>query len=170
MADWREKHLPPPQHRANQSLLSPQSSPTRPSWPRPKWKRDISSTLPKKMRFYSNLNSWVCCAPHNVSKVKNFQFSKKNAARNQFMRRDGRCQGSHTSTGQSFTSWVSLLLALVLVELQNTCKKKLNREMLERPNICYIFEKLRVQRCQIWAIISSVMDTFLTVFVLQSKN
>ena len=49
-------------------------------------------------------------------------------------------------------------------------EKKLNREMLERPNICYIFEKLRVQLCQIWAIISSVMDTFLTVFVLQSKN
>ena len=43
-----------------------------------------------------------------------------------------------------------LLLALVLVELQNTCKKKLNRKMLERPNICYIFEKLRVQECQIW--------------------
>ena len=43
-----------------------------------------------------------------------------------------------------------LLLALVLVELQNTCKKKLNRKMLERPNICYIFEKLRVPRCQIW--------------------
>ena len=35
----------------------------------------------------------------------------------------------------------SLLLALVLVELQKTCKKKLNRKMLE---------KLRVQGCQIW--------------------
>ena len=44
----------------------------------------------------------------------------------------------------------SLLLALVLVELQNTCKKKLNGKMLERPNTCYIFEKLRVQGCQIW--------------------
>ena len=33
----------------------------------------------------------------------------------------------------------SLLLALVLVELQITCKKKLNRKMLERLNICYIF-------------------------------
>ena len=44
----------------------------------------------------------------------------------------------------------ALLLALVLVELQNTCKKKLNRKMLERPNICYIFEKLSVQGCQIW--------------------
>ena len=43
----------------------------------------------------------------------------------------------------------TLLLALVLVELQNTSKKKLNRKMLERPNICYIFEKLRVQGCQI---------------------
>ena len=44
----------------------------------------------------------------------------------------------------------ALLLALVLVELQNTCKKKLNRKMLERPNICYIFGKLGVQGCQIW--------------------
>ena len=43
----------------------------------------------------------------------------------------------------------ALLLALVLVDLQNTCKKKLNRKMLERPNICYIFEKLRVQGYQI---------------------
>ena len=32
----------------------------------------------------------------------------------------------------------SLLLALVLVELQNMCKK-INSKMLERPNICYIF-------------------------------
>ena len=36
-----------------------------------------------------------------------------------------------------------------LVELQNTCEKKLNRKILERPNKCYIFEKLRVQGCQI---------------------
>ena len=28
--------------------------------------------------------------------------------------------------------------------------KKLNRKMLERPKICYIFEKLSVQGCQIW--------------------
>ena len=42
----------------------------------------------------------------------------------------------------------SLLLALVLVELQITCKKKLNRKMLERLNICYIFEKLGVQGYQ----------------------
>ena len=27
--------------------------------------------------------------------------------------------------------------------------KKLNRKMLERPNICYIFEKLRVQGCEV---------------------
>ena len=40
-------------------------------------------------------------------------------------------------------------LGLVLVELKNTCKKKLNRKTLEQPNICYIFEKLRVQGCQI---------------------
>ena len=33
----------------------------------------------------------------------------------------------------------ALLLVMVLVELQNTCKKKLNRKMLEIPNICYIF-------------------------------
>ena len=43
----------------------------------------------------------------------------------------------------------ALLLVMVLVELQNTCKKKLNRKMLERPNICYIFENLGVQGCQI---------------------
>ena len=42
--------------------------------------------------------------------------------------------------------FLTLLLALVLVVLQNT---KLNRKMLERPNICYIFEKLGVQGCQI---------------------
>ena len=51
-------------------------------------------------------------------------------------------------------SWIlilvlSLLLAIVLVELQNTCKKKLNKKTLEQPNICYIFDKLRVQGCQI---------------------
>ena len=44
---------------------------------------------------------------------------------------------------------VALMLALVLVELQNTCKKKLNRKTLKQPKICYIFEKLRVQGCQI---------------------
>ena len=32
---------------------------------------------------------------------------------------------------------------------QNTCKSDLNRIMTERPNICYIFEKLSVQGCQI---------------------
>ena len=41
---------------------------------------------------------------------------------------------------------VTLLLALVLVELQNTCKKN---EQKNACNICYIFEKLRVQECQI---------------------
>ena len=41
----------------------------------------------------------------------------------------------------------ALLLALVLVDLQNTCAKKLNRKMLESPNICYVFEKLRVRGC-----------------------
>ena len=40
---------------------------------------------------------------------------------------------------------VSLLLALVLVKLRNTCKKEMNRKKLERPNICYVFEKLVVQ-------------------------
>ena len=44
--------------------------------------------------------------------------------------------------------WVPLLLAMDLVELQNTCKKKLNRKMFERLNICYIFEKLGVQGYQ----------------------
>ena len=42
-----------------------------------------------------------------------------------------------------------LLLVMLLVDLQNTCKKKFNRKMLERPNMCYIFEKLGVQGCQI---------------------
>ena len=32
---------------------------------------------------------------------------------------------------------------------QNTCKSDLNRIMTERPNMCYIFEKLSVQGCQI---------------------
>ena len=44
------------------------------------------------------------------------------------------------STGnnaKSFKCRSLLLLAMVLVELQNTCKKKLNRKVLERPNICY---------------------------------
>ena len=40
---------------------------------------------------------------------------------------------------------ISLLLAMDLVELQNTFEKKLNRKILERPNKCYIFEKLEVQ-------------------------
>ena len=35
--------------------------------------------------------------------------------------------------------FITLLLAQVLVELQNTCKKKLNRKMIKRPNIWYIF-------------------------------
>ena len=43
----------------------------------------------------------------------------------------------------------TLLLVMVLVELQNICKKKLIRKKLERPNMCYIFEKLMVQGCQI---------------------
>ena len=33
---------------------------------------------------------------------------------------------------------------------QNTYKTDLNRNEPLRPNICYIFEKLRVQGCQIW--------------------
>ena len=53
-------------------------------------------------------------------------------------------QGSFSHVGQA------LLLALVLVKLRNTCKKEMNRKKLERPNICYIFEKLVVQGWQIW--------------------
>ena len=45
---------------------------------------------------------------------------------------------------------VSLLLALVLVELQVTLTKNWTEKLLERPSICYIFEKLKVQGCQIW--------------------
>ena len=43
----------------------------------------------------------------------------------------------------------SLLLAMLKVELQIHVKKKLNRKMLEIPNICYVFGKLGVQGCQI---------------------
>ena len=43
---------------------------------------------------------------------------------------------------------ISLLFVMVLVELQNTYRK-IPRKMFERPNTCYIFEKLRVQRYQI---------------------
>ena len=43
-----------------------------------------------------------------------------------------------------------LLLALVLVELQVTLTKNWTEKLLERPSICYIFEKLKVQGCQIW--------------------
>ena len=44
----------------------------------------------------------------------------------------------------------SLLLWAEKTREQNTCKSDLNRIMTERPNICYIFEKLSVQGCQIW--------------------
>ena len=43
-----------------------------------------------------------------------------------------------------------LLLWAEKTREQNTCKSDLNRIMTERPNICYIFEKLSVQGCQIW--------------------
>ena len=35
-------------------------------------------------------------------------------------------------------------VAMDLAELHITCKKKLNRKTFERPNICYVFEKLGV--------------------------
>ena len=44
----------------------------------------------------------------------------------------------------------TLLLWAEKTREQNTCKSDLNRIMTERPNICYIFEKLSVQGCQIW--------------------
>ena len=43
----------------------------------------------------------------------------------------------------------SLQLALDSARFEFTLKMRLNRKMTERPNICYIFEKLRVQGCQI---------------------
>ena len=43
----------------------------------------------------------------------------------------------------------ALLLWAEKTREQNTCKSDLNRTMTERPNICYIFEKLSVQGCQI---------------------
>ena len=39
----------------------------------------------------------------------------------------------------------TLLLALDSARFEFTLKMRLNRKMLERPNICYIFEKLSVQ-------------------------
>ena len=43
----------------------------------------------------------------------------------------------------------TLLLALDSARFEFTLKMRLNRNMLKRPNICYIFEKLSVQGCQI---------------------
>ena len=43
----------------------------------------------------------------------------------------------------------TLLLALDSARFEFTLKMRLNRKMLERPNMCYIFEKLSVQGCQI---------------------
>ena len=39
----------------------------------------------------------------------------------------------------------TLLLTLDSARFEFTLKMRLNRKILERPNICYIFEKLRVQ-------------------------
>ena len=46
-------------------------------------------------------------------------------------------------------SITTLLLALDSARFEFTLKMRLNRKMPERPNICYIFEKLGVQGCQI---------------------
>ena len=43
----------------------------------------------------------------------------------------------------------TLLLTLDSARFEFTLKMRLNRKMLERPNICYIFEKLSVQGYQI---------------------
>ena len=45
---------------------------------------------------------------------------------------------------------ITLLLWAEKTREQNTCKSYLNRIMTKRPNICFIFEKLNVQGCQIW--------------------
>ena len=64
------------------------------------------------------------------------------------------CQQLLTSWREIILKTYVLILALLLwaekTREQNTCKSDLNRKMLERPNLCYIFEKLRVQWCQIW--------------------
>ena len=52
--------------------------------------------------------------------------------------------------GKFFYHLQPLLLWAEKTREQNTCKSDLNRIMTERPNICYIFEKLSVQGCQIW--------------------
>ena len=64
--------------------------------------------------------------------------------------------GGYTSKFHSWRVWkcfdnsLALLLVLHLVEMQITRKKRLKRKMIQRPNICYIFEKLGVQGCEIW--------------------
>ena len=58
---------------------------------------------------------------------------------------------------------ISLLLVMLLVELQNTCKKGWTEK---RSNICYIFEKMRVQGFQIWHSHSTrpqIIQLFLTM-------
>ena len=44
----------------------------------------------------------------------------------------------------------TLLLVLNSARFKFTLKMRLNRKMIKIPNTCYIFEKLSVQRCQIW--------------------
>ena len=55
--------------------------------------------------------------------------------------------------------WGSLQLALNSARFEFTLKMRLNRIMTERPNICYIFEKLSVQGCQIWHSYVSLMQS-----------
>ena len=52
-------------------------------------------------------------------------------------------------TIENLNNPVTLQLALDSARFEFTLKMRLNRIMTERPNICYIFEKLSVQGCQI---------------------
>ena len=61
---------------------------------------------------------------------------------------------------------VAPLLVMLLVELQNTCKKGWTEK---RSNICYIFENMRVQGCQIWHS-HSTWPQIIQLFPTMQKN
>ena len=52
-------------------------------------------------------------------------------------------------TIENLNNPVTLQLALDSARFEFTLKMRLNRIMTEIPNICYIFENLSVQGCQI---------------------
>ena len=52
--------------------------------------------------------------------------------------------------------YIPLMFELDSARFEFTLKMRLNRKMLKRPNIGYIFEKLNVQGCQIYLIIYDI--------------